>query len=69
MKVKYCYITIRRLCANEFCVEGKKADGESLFAFYTMQTLPQIWREKALRRVPSDYIPVFGSNEPAKLLA
>lgn len=69
MEVKYCYITIRRLYENEFCVEGKKADGELIFAFYTMQTLPQIWREKAQRRVPSGYIPVFQANAPAKLRA
>jgi hypothetical protein len=69
MEVKYCYISIRKLCANEFCVEGKKADGESLFAFYTMQTLPQIWREQARRRVPSGYIPVFQANVPARLLS
>lgn len=69
MEVKYCYISIRRVWGNEFCIEGKNKNGELLFGFFTMQTLPHIWREQARRRVPSSYIPVFQANVPAKLSA
>ncbi|MBU2750609.1 hypothetical protein HER14_06545 [Acidithiobacillus thiooxidans] len=68
-KIKYCYITKRQIYTNELCVEGKTANGHLLFGFFTQETYPGSWREQALRRVPSAYIPVFQANAPAKLRA
>lgn len=68
MTIKYCYITKRQVCTNDICVEGKTSSGRPLFGFFTQETYPGSWREKALRRVPPTYIPVFQANRPAKLI-